>query len=75
MTEFTIKKGKIKASRVLNAELATIEQAAAIVAARPLLRRFVKEILPDLPQVDECTINVRVGYIETARGLELTFRV
>lgn len=74
VTEFTIKNGKIRGSRVINGENASEAQQAAIKAAKPLLGAFVRSRLSDEPQHQDCVINVRVGYVETARGLELTFK-
>lgn len=75
MTEFTIKNGRIRGSRVINGEHANENQQAAIKAAKPLLAAFVRSRLTDEIQHQDCLVNVRVGYIETAHGLELTFKV
>jgi hypothetical protein len=75
VTEFTIKNGKVRSSRVINGEVATTEQQAAIKATKPLLAAFVRSRLTDNIEHRDCTVNVRVGYIETAHGLELTFKV
>lgn len=75
VTEFTIKKGRIRGSRVINGDFATENQQAAINAAKPLLAAFVRSRLTNEIQHQDCIINVRVGYIETTHGLELTFKV
>lgn len=75
VTEFTIKNGRISRSRVIGEEHATVNQKKAIVAAKPLLRAFVQSRLTDEAQFEDCVVNVRVGYVETSHGLELTFRV
>jgi len=72
VTEFTIKNGKIRSSRVINGENANLAQQAAINTAKPLLAAVVRSRLTNN---QDCLINVRVGYVETSRGLELTFRV
>jgi len=72
VTEFTIKNGKIRSSRVINGENANLAQQAAINTAKPLLAAVVRSRLTN---DQDCLINVRVGYVETSRGLELTFRV
>ena len=75
VTEFTVRKGKITASRVLFEENATTDQAAAIKAAKPLVAKFVRSRLSDEIMHDECKVNVKVSYVETIRGLEISFRV
>lgn len=75
VTEFTIKNGKIRSSRVINGEKATTTQQAAIKAAKPLLAAFVRSRLTNEIQHQDCMVNVRVGYIETPHGFELTFKV
>jgi hypothetical protein len=75
VTEFTIKNGKIRSSRVINGENANVAQLAAIKAAKPLLAAFVRSRLTSEIQHQDCMVNVRVGYIETPHGLELTFKV
>ena len=75
VTEFTIKNGKIRSSRVINGENATAAQQEAIKTAKPLLAAFVRSRLTNEIQHRDCTVNVRVGYVETAHGLELTFKV
>lgn len=74
VTEFTIKNGLIKSSRVIREEFATDNQKKAIQAAKPLLRQFVKSRLTDEIQFQDCTVNVRVSFVETSHGLELTFK-
>ena len=75
VTEFTIKNGKIRGSRVIGGENATLAQQAAIKAVKPLLSAFVRSRLTDEAQFQDCVVNVRVGYVETAHGLEITFKV
>ena len=75
VTEFTIKNGKIRSSRVINGENANTAQQAAIEAAKPLLAAFVRSRLTSEIQHRNCMVNVRVGYVETLHGLELTFKV
>jgi len=75
VTEFTIKNGQIKGSRVLREEYATESQKAAIQSAKLLLRKFVKSRLTKEPQFADCTVNVRTSFVETTHGLELTFKV
>lgn len=75
VTEFTVRKGKLASSRVIGEEVASNEQKAAILAIKPMLQKFVKSRLRDNIQIDDCTVNVKVTYIETTRGLEINFRV
>jgi len=75
VTEFTIQAGKIKSSRVIGEEYATKDQKAAILAARPLVRKFVLSRLQDEIQIQDCTVNVKVSYVERAKGLEISFKV
>jgi hypothetical protein len=75
VTEFTVKNGQIRSSRVIGAEHATEKQVAAIEAAKPLLYKFVRSRLTKEEQHKDCLVNVRVGYIESPHGLELTFKV
>jgi len=72
VTEFTIKNGKIRSSRVINGENANLAQQAAINTAKSLLAAFVRSRLTN---DQDCVINIRVRYVETPRGLELTFKV
>jgi len=75
VTEFTIKKGKISSSRVIGEEYATPAQTAAIASAKPLLRKFVSSRLGNDIRHQDCTVSVKVGYVETNHGLQLTFKV
>ena len=75
VTEFTARKGKIVSSRVFGDEVATDDQRSAITATKPMLRKFVQSRLRDELQFENCTINVRTSYVESSRGLEITFRV
>jgi len=75
VTEFTIKNGKIRSSRVINGENANLAQQAAINTAKSLLAAFVRSRLTNEVHHQDCLINIRVGYVETPRGLELTFKV
>jgi hypothetical protein len=75
VTEFTIRKGKVAASRVLFEENATTDQAVAIKLAKPLVAKFVRSRLSDEITHEECKVNVKVSYIETAKGLEISFRI
>lgn len=75
VTEFTIKGGQIRSSRVIGEEYATDDQQLAIKAAKPLLRAFVRSRLTDEIQHKDCSVSVRVSYIETVRGLDLTFKI
>jgi len=72
VTEFTIKSGKIRSSQVINSENANLAEQAAINSAKSLVAAFVRSRLTN---DQDCVINIRVRYVETARGLELTFRV
>lgn len=74
VAEFTIKNGKIRSSRIIGEEHATLEQKKAIAVAKPLLNAFVKSRLTDEVQFENCIVAVRVNYIETARGLEIVFK-
>lgn len=75
VTEFTVRKGKIISSRVFGEEVATDDQRAAILAIKPMLRKFVMSRLRDEIQFENCTVNVKVSYVESTRGLEINFRV
>ena len=75
VTEFTVRKGRVTSSRVIGEENATTDQAAAIKAAKPLVAKFVRSRLRDDIMLDECTVNVKISYVETARGLEISFRI
>ena len=74
VTEFTIKNGKIKTSRVIGEEHANANQKKAILASKPMLRAFVASRITNETQFQDCTVNVRVSYVETSHGLELSFR-
>lgn len=71
-TEFTIKNGKIKTSRVIGEENATDAQKTAILAAKPLLRKFLRSRLAN---PEDGLVNVYTAYTETRRGLQLNFKV
>ena len=72
---FTIKNGKIKTSKVLGEEYATIAQKSVILAVKPLLRQFIKSRLNDEIQFKNCSIHVKVSHIETRHGSELVFKL
>lgn len=74
VTEFTVKNGRIRSSRVIGGENASDTQLTAIQAAKPLLAAFVRSRLTDEIPHRDCVINVRVNYVETPHGLELTFK-
>lgn len=71
VTEFTIKNGRIRGSRVIGGENASEKQLVAIQYVKPLLTAFVRSRLTGDTQG---IINVRVNYVETTHGLEIAFK-
>ena len=70
--QFTCQNGKIKTSRVIGEENATEAQNSAIATIKLLLHKFVRS---KLNESYNGVLDVRVVYVETVRGLQLTFKI
>lgn len=73
ITEFTIKGGRIQKSRILREEFATEPQKVAIAASKPILASFLRTRVKGTKL--DGLVSVRTSYVETDRGLEISFKL